>query len=293
MTKNAEKITSDNLIPFYKIYVYGEENKKVEEILVNPKINNCLGGPDGIYSLISSKFEHQYTPMNHTMKIKFANIWYTINDINIYNFCVSGNLSSGENILIKLLINTINDNNENKYNNKNIDNNEEENDNKDEYILEANKIENNPVPIEKKIFCSLCRKNDEYFYKRLLKLFGPFRYKNKNYYAHFLCLIYIPEIEISEENNKFKNPGKIIHDYIGLRCAFCGEKGATLCCCYNNTQNYNNPLNIHCKNRFHYLCAIKSGCKISKIIYNVLCPKHIKYGYPTPKFENKNYEIVI
>ena len=150
MTKNAEKITSDNLIPFYKIYVYGEENKKVEEILVNPKINNSLGGPDGIYSLISSKFEHQYTPMNHTMKIKFANMQYTINDINIYNFCVSGNLSSGENILIKLLINTINDNNENKYNNKNIDNNEEENDNKDEYILEANKIENNPVPIEKK-----------------------------------------------------------------------------------------------------------------------------------------------
>ena len=290
MTKNAEKTTSENLIPFYKIYVYGEENKKVEEILVNPKINNCLGGPDGIYSLISSKFEHQYTPMNHTMKIKFANIWYTINDINIYNFCVSGNLSSGENILIKLLINTINDNNENKYNIKNIDNDEEENDNKDEYILEANKIENNPVPIEKKIFCSLCRKNDEYFYKRLLKLFGPFRYKNKNYYAHFLCLIFIPEIEISEENNKFKNPGKIIHDYIGLKCAFCGEKGATLCCCYNNTQNYSNPLNLTCKNRYHYLCAIKSGCVISSMTYNVLCPKHIKYGFPYKENENENNE---
>ena len=139
-----------------------------------------------------------------------------------------------------------------------------------------NKIENNPVPIEKKIFCSLCRKNDEYFYKRLLKLFGPFRYKNKNYYAHFLCLIFIPEIEISEENNKFKNPGKIIHDYIGLKCAFCGEKGATLCCCYNNTQNYCNPLNLTCKNRYHYLCAVKSGCVISSMTYNVLCPKHIK-----------------
>ena len=177
MAKIAEKISSENLIPFYKIYVYGEENNKVEEILVNPKINNSLGGPDGIYSLISSKFEHQYTPMNHTMKIKFANIWYTINDINIYNFCVSGNISAGESILIKLLINTINDNNENKFNEKN-NYDGEENDNKDEYILEANKIENNPVPIEKKIYCSLCRKNDEYFYKRLLKLFGPFRYKN-------------------------------------------------------------------------------------------------------------------
>jgi len=78
-----------------------------------------------------------------------------------------------------------------------------------------------------------------------------------------------------------------------MKCAFCSEKGATLCCCYNNTENYNNPFNIHCKNRFHYLCAIKSGCKISKITYNVLYPKHIRYGYPTPKFENKNYEIVI
>ena len=37
----------------------------------------------------------------------------------------------------------------------------EENDNKDEYILEANKIENNPVPIEKKIYCSLCSKNED------------------------------------------------------------------------------------------------------------------------------------
>ena len=290
MTKNAEKISSENLIPFYKIYVYGEENNKIEEILVNPKINNSLGGPDGIYSLISSKFEHQYTPMNHTMKIKFANIWYTINDINIYNFCVSGNISAGESILIKLLINTINDNNENKFNEKN-NYDGEENDNKDEYILEANKIENNPVPIEKKIYCSLCRKNDEYFYKRLLKLFGPFRYKNKNYYAHFLCLIYIPEIEISEENNKFKNPGKIIHDYIGLRCAFCGEKGATLCCCYNNTQNYCNPLNLKCKNRYHYLCAVKSGCVISSMTYNVLCPKHIKYGFPIKENENNEDKI--
>ena len=266
----------NNYTPFYKIYVYGEDNDDAEEILVNPKINCTLGGQDGIYSLISSKFNYQYTPMRHTMKIKFANNWYIINDINIYNFCVSGNLSSGENILVKILQNNVID--ENKKNDY------DEYYNKDEEILKANNINYTPIPMEKNISCSLCRQNSEYSYKRLLKLFGPFKYKNRSYYAHFLCIIYIPEIEISDKN-VFKNPGKIINDYVNFKCAFCGEKGATLCCCYNNTQNYSNPLNIKCKNRFHYLCAIKSGCIISIVTYNVLCPKHIKYGFPQ-KIEN-------
>ena len=278
-----EKPNNDKYIPFYKIYVYGEDNNKVEEILVNPKINCTLGGQDGIYSLISSKFNYQYTPMKHTMKIKFGNNWYTINDINIYNFCVSGNLSSGENILIKILQNNVID--ENKKNDY------DEYYNKDEEILKANNIKYTPIPLEKNITCSLCRQNSEYSYKRLLKLFGPFKYKNKSYYAHFLCIIYIPEIEISDKN-VFKNPGKIINDYVNFKCAFCGEKGATLCCCYNNTQNYSNPLNIKCKNRFHYLCAIKSGCVISIVTYNVLCPKHIKYGFPQKKEDIKKEEIL-
>ena len=278
-----EKQKNDKYVPFYKIYVYGEDNNKVEEILVNPKINCTLGGQDGIYSLISSKFNYQYTPMKHTMKIKFGNNWYTINDINIYNFCVSGNLSSGENILIKILQNNVID--ENKKNDY------DEYYNKDEEILKANNIKYTPIPLEKNITCSLCRQNSEYSYKRLLKLFGPFKYKNKSYYAHFLCIIYIPEIEISDKN-VFKNPGKIINDYVNFKCAFCGEKGATLCCCYNNTQNYSNPLNIKCKNRFHYLCAIKSGCVISIVTYNVLCPKHIKYGFPQKKEDIKKEEIL-
>ena len=277
-----EKQKNDKYVPFYKIYVYGEDNNKVEEILVNPKINCTLGGQDGIYSLISSKFNYQYTPMKHTMKIKFGNNWYTINDINTYNFCVSGNLSSGENILIKILQNNVID--ENKKNDY------DEYYNKDEEILKANNIKYTPIPLEKNITCSLCRQNSEYSYKRLLKLFGPFKYKNKSYYAHFLCIIYIPEIEISDKN-VFKNPGKIINDYVNFKCAFCGEKGATLCCCYNNTQNYSNPLNIKCKNRFHYLCAIKSGCVISIVTYNVLCPKHINYGFPQ-KIENIKKQLV-
>ncbi len=126
----------EKLIPYYKIYVYGEDNDKVEEILVNPNINNTLGGVDGIYSLISSKFQQQYTPMNHTMKIKFTNIWYVINDINIYNFCVSGNLSTGDNILIKLLQNSLLNENNNK---KNKDNNSKKN-NKNEFLIRLTKV---------------------------------------------------------------------------------------------------------------------------------------------------------
>ena len=37
------------------------------------------------------------------MKIKFGNFWNNIYDINIYNFCVSGNLAAGDNILIKII----------------------------------------------------------------------------------------------------------------------------------------------------------------------------------------------
>ena len=275
--ENSESDSEKNLTPFYKIYVYGEDNDRIEEIYIDPKTTNSLGGQNGVYSIISSKFQNQYTPLEHTMKIKLTNIWYTINDMNIYNFCISGNLSSGEIIKMKLLKNNFIE----EYN----FNDGKENYNPDQEILDANRVRNSPIPPEKKISCSLCRQNSEYLYERLLKLYGPFRYKSRTYYAHFLCLIYIPEIKISEKDT-FKNPGKIINDYVGMKCAFCGEKGATLCCCYNNTTNYNNPLNIHCKNRFHYLCAIKSGCKISKLTYNILCPKHIRFGYPTKKEDN-------
>ena len=95
--ENSEPvIQKDNLTPFYKIYVYGEDNDKIEEIFIDPKTTNTLGGQNGVYSLISEKFQNQYTPLEHTMKIKLTNIWYTINDMNIYNFCISGNLSENE-----------------------------------------------------------------------------------------------------------------------------------------------------------------------------------------------------
>lgn len=275
---NSEEFPDSDLTPFYRVYVYGEDNDRIEEIFIDPNVNNTLGGPNGIYSLISAKFKNQYTPLEHTMKIKLTNIWYTINDMNVYNFCISGNLSSGDIIKIKLLKNDFIDENNLNEGKENI--------NPDQDILNANKVKNSPVPKEKKISCSLCRQNSDYLYERLLNLYGPFKYKNKVYYAHFLCLIYIPEIEISDKDT-FKNPGKIINDYVGMKCAFCGGKGATLCCCYNNTKDCENPFNLHCKNRFHYLCAIKSGCKISRLTYNVICPKHIRYGYPTKKSDQE------
>jgi hypothetical protein len=37
------------------------------------------------------------------MKIKFVYSWYDIFYINIYNFCVSGNLPSGDYILVKII----------------------------------------------------------------------------------------------------------------------------------------------------------------------------------------------
>ena len=45
----SAKIKS-NLIPFYRLIVYFKELDEAKEILVNPKINNELEGPEGIIS---------------------------------------------------------------------------------------------------------------------------------------------------------------------------------------------------------------------------------------------------
>ena len=97
----STKIKS-NLVPYYRLIVYFKDLDEAKEILINPKIDNELEGPDGIYSKIAYEFKKDIFP-KYLMKIKFANLWYNIYDINIYNFCVSGNLSSGDDILLKII----------------------------------------------------------------------------------------------------------------------------------------------------------------------------------------------
>ena len=265
---------------YYRIFVYGEDNDSIEEVFIDPEKTNELGGTNGIYSIISSVFDHQYTPMTHTMKIKLFTNWYTINDINLYNFCISGNISANEIIKMKLI--------------KNVFSEENKGYNPDIGISEANKIKSLPVQPNKNIYCSLCKKSstDEFLYNRLLKMYGPFRYKNRVFYAHFLCLIFIPEIQILD-NGSLKNPGKNISYYVDLKCALCGEKGASICCCYINLNEkmYSNIFKQTCKNRYHYLCALKAGCQLNIFNYNVLCPKHIEYGFPIKK-ENPNKDVI-
>ena len=87
---------------YYRIIDYIKDLDETKEILVNPKINNELESPNGIYSIISLAFRKEIFP-KRLMKIKFGNFWYPIYDINIYNFCVSGNLAAGDNILIKII----------------------------------------------------------------------------------------------------------------------------------------------------------------------------------------------
>ena len=48
-----------NLIPFYRLIIYIKDLDEAKEILINPKINNELEGPDGIYSKISSEFKKE------------------------------------------------------------------------------------------------------------------------------------------------------------------------------------------------------------------------------------------
>ena len=87
---------------YYLIIVYIKDLDEAQEILVNPKINNELESPNGIYSIISSAFQKEIFP-KCLMKIKFGNLWYAIYDINNYNFSVSGNLAAGDDIIIKII----------------------------------------------------------------------------------------------------------------------------------------------------------------------------------------------
>ena len=93
-----------NLVPFYRLIIYFEDLDETKDILINPNKNNELEGPDGIYAKISSEFKKEIFP-KYLLKIKFSNFWYSIYDINIYNFCVSGNLASGDAILVKVIKN--------------------------------------------------------------------------------------------------------------------------------------------------------------------------------------------
>ena len=44
---------------YYLIIVYIKDLDEAQEILVNPKINNELESPNGIYSIISSAFQKE------------------------------------------------------------------------------------------------------------------------------------------------------------------------------------------------------------------------------------------
>ena len=92
-----------NLVPFYLLIVYFKDLDESKEILINPKINNELEGSNGIYSKISSQFKKEILPKYLMKRIKFANSWYNIYDTSIYIFCVSGNLSAGVDIFVKII----------------------------------------------------------------------------------------------------------------------------------------------------------------------------------------------
>ena len=66
---------------YYLIIVYIKDLDEAKEILENPKINNELEGPNGIYSIISSTFQKEIFP-KCLMKIKFRNFWYKNHFLN-------------------------------------------------------------------------------------------------------------------------------------------------------------------------------------------------------------------
>ena len=130
-----------------------------------------------------------------------------------------------------------------------------------------NKINLKPINSSNKIICSICHTSsmDNHYIQRLGKIYGPFKYSNKKYYGHFLCILWLPNVYINNEG-KLKNVETEIYRANKEKCSYCNIRGAGLGCLLITEGK--------CKNTFHYLCAFAAGCNVNKTSYELLCYKH-------------------
>jgi hypothetical protein len=141
-----------------------------------------------------------------------------------------------------------------------------------------NKIKLKPINSNTKIKCSICKtfSTDKHYIQRLGKMYGPFKYSNKKYYGHFLCILWLPNVYINNEGN-LKNVESEIYRANKEKCSYCNIGGAGLGCLLITEGK--------CKNTFHYLCAFAAGCNVNKTSYELLCNKH-KYKYEFHNYLN-------
>ena len=227
-------------------------NNVSKDITINFNEINNLDGVNGFFSLISNKLQYQLTPNQYDIKIYHNKLFINIIDINQLFYFISSNILLNQ--LTQLFINV----------KPNCDFSE----NFEDDIFQMNKINLKPINNNNnKIICSICHTSsmDNHYIQRLGKIYGPFKYSNKKYYGHFLCILWLPNVYINNEG-KLKNVETEIYRANKEKCSYCNIRGAGLGCLLITEGK--------CKNTFHYLCAFAAGCNVNKTSYELLCYKH-------------------
>ena len=236
---------------YYTLIVYFLSSKTPKEIKINIESLKTSLGLNDLYSFLSDKFEYQINPKKTTIQIFHMDTWLNLLDIKSFFFFISSDILQNKKTKIKIL---------KKAHLEII--------NYDEDIIQTNKTKDKPILPNKKISCSICHISslDESKIERLGKIYGPFKSGNKNYYAHFLCAIWLPQAYINSKNNKFTGVGKEIKRARKIKCTLCGRTGAGIGCLLNEEKK--------CEESYHYLCAFDAQCEFSKKSYEILCKRH-------------------
>jgi len=267
MTSQNEKNPKNEIL--YSLIVYFLDNKNPKEIKINIESLKITLGLNDLYAYLSDIFQYQINPKTTSLQIYHMNTWLNLLDIKSFYFFISSNILQNQKTKIKIL---------KKPHLESI--------NEDEDIIQTNETKDKPIIPNRKISCSLCHISslDESKIERLGKIYGPFKNGNKNYYAHFLCAIWLPQAFINSKNGKFSGVGKDIKRARKIRCSLCGRTGAGIGCLLNEEKK--------CDKSYHYLCAFDDQCEFNKISYEILCKRH-KGKFPFHrglKINHNNYD---
>lgn len=237
---------------FFDIQLMSDKEDLYEDVAIDMKEFNSF---NELTNLLSKKLDVKITPMKFFIQMLYNNDWVNIIDLKSFYFFLSNNVLNNEKskMLIKRKHKTIHV----------------------EYNLDGEIFEgislNRPnmkmYPIDsKEVFCVFCQESskNEYIRTKVGPIYGPVKEAQKLHYFHEICVIWAPNVFISNDDGKFKNVSKEIKNCRKYKCSLCNQKGSSLYC-YIKT----------CKNFYHYICAITENCHLNWFTYNMHCKNHI------------------
>lgn len=118
----------------------------------------------------------------------------------------------------------------------------------------------------KEIKCYFCKgsSNEKELYTKLGRIYGPYEFKDQNYFFHEMCVLWSNGIEMDFNNCIENTLGMEIERTRNNRCAKCGEIGAGIEC-----------LDDDCHISYHFKCLISvSAVKLNYNKLSFYCLEH-------------------